>query len=344
MDLKQKWDNLLKENPKMRIVNAAKELGVSEVELLALNVGSGVTRLKNEPKSILKDLKPLRKLMALTRNENAVHESKGVYKNHDIDDESPMGVFVTKNIDLRIFFTHWASAFAVEQPMGKKVQRSIQFFAQDGLAVHKVFLTEDSVLEEYYKLIKKYKSDNQEVEQEVGEAIPSMIKFVKDEEVDVEAFHKSWEEIKNAHDYFMRVLRDFRLRRVQALKLAPKKYVTEINKDKIVTLIENVSKRQMDMMIFVGNRGMRQIYTGKINKTMWFNQWFNIMDPDFNLHLNMEGIESAWVIRKPTINNGLISSVEAFDKNGNTIIQFFGKRRSIQEQTEEWQKVITELL
>ncbi len=120
--------------------------------------------------------------------------------------------------------------------------------------------------------------------------------------------------------------------------------MTEVPKDKIVSLIETVAKRKIDMMIFVGNRGMRQIYTGKINKTLWHGTWFNIMDPDFNLHLNMEGIESAWVIRKPTINNGVISSVEAFDKNGRTIVQFFGKRRSIQEQTQEWQEVISELL
>ncbi len=215
MDLKHKWNELLKENPQLRIVNASKALGVSEVELLALNVGDTVTRLRNEPKEILKDLKPLRKLMALTRNENCVHESRGVYKNPNIDDESPMGVFVSKNIDLRIFFMHWASVYAVEQPVRGKIQRSIQFFAQDGLAVHKVFLTEESIVEAYDKLVEKYKSDNQEIGQEVRKAIPSTIDFVKDEEVDIEAFHKSWEEIKHAHDYFMRVLRDFRLRRLK---------------------------------------------------------------------------------------------------------------------------------
>ncbi len=342
-ELKQQWENLTKEDPKLRIVNAAKQLGVSEVELLALNVGTTVTRLKNEPKSILKDLRPLRKVMALTRNENCVHERKGVYKNHQILDDSPMGMFITKDIDLRIFFDHWASVFAVEEQARGKARRSIQFFSQDGLAIHKMFLTDESVVEEYDKMIEKYKSDNQEIGETVTKGITNDREIAKDEDVDIEAFHKAWSSMSDAHDYF-RVLRDFKLTRTQALKLAPKEYVTEINKDKIVTLLEESAKREIEIMVFVGNKGMTQIHMGKIKKTMWFNQWFNIMDPDFNMHLNMDGIHSAWVVKKPTLNNGIISSVEAFDKDGKTIVQFFGKRRSIKKQKKEWQQLVSELL
>ncbi len=342
-ELKQQWENLIKEYPKLRIVNAAKKLGVSEVELLALNVGTTVTRLRNEPKSILKDLKPLKKVMALTRNENCVHERKGIYKNHQIKEESPMGLFITKDIDLRIFFNHWASAFAVEEEARGKTRRSIQFFSQDGLAIHKVYLTEKSILGAFEGLVEKYKSDNQEIGEEVSEGIINDTETAKDKDVDIEGFHKAWLGMADAHDYF-KVLRDFKLTRTQALRLAPKEYVTKIDKDKIVTLLETVSKQEVEIMVFVGNKGMIQIHTGTINKTMWYGKWFNILDPDFNLHLNMEGIDSAWVVKKPTLNHGVISSVEAFDKDGKTIVQFFGRRRSIQEQKDEWQEVIAELL
>ena len=39
IDLKQAWKNLRGENPKIRIRNAAEELGVSEAELLATDCG-----------------------------------------------------------------------------------------------------------------------------------------------------------------------------------------------------------------------------------------------------------------------------------------------------------------
>ena len=47
-DLSARWAQLKAENEKIRIRNAARELGVSEVELLTLKEGNGVTRLRPE--------------------------------------------------------------------------------------------------------------------------------------------------------------------------------------------------------------------------------------------------------------------------------------------------------
>lgn len=338
-NLKQQWEVLQKENPKLRIRNAAEQLGVSEVELLATKIGETVTRLKNEPKSILKDLKPLKKVMALTRNENCVHERKGIYKNHKIKDDHSIGVFVTKDIDLRIFFDHWASAFAVEENIGEnKIRRSIQFFSKDGLAIHKVYLIKDSIVEAFDDLVTKYKSDDQKPTQEVFE-VDEKEDYKKDEEIDIDAFHKAWKAMKHTHD-FAGVLKDHQLKRVQALQLAPSEYYAKkISKDSIVTMLEKISEKEIPIMVFAGNKGMIQIHTGKINKLMWYDKWYNVLDPDFNMHLNMDGIQSAWVVRKPT-DYGVIPSIEVFDKNGKVIVQFFGKRRSAEDQMEKWNKVV----
>ena len=54
--LVEQWEALKSEQPQLRIRNAAAALGVSEVELLATNIGKTVTRLRNEPKEILKEI------------------------------------------------------------------------------------------------------------------------------------------------------------------------------------------------------------------------------------------------------------------------------------------------
>lgn len=342
MNLQQKWESLKKTNPNLRIRNAAEKLGVSEVELLATKIGNTVTRLNNEPKAILKDLKPLQKVMALTRNEYCVHERKGIYKNHKIDNESSMGVFVTKDIDLRIFFDKWASVFAVQEETRGSIRRSIQFFSQDGLAIHKVYLTEDSIEEAYNTLVSKYKSDNQKPIQAVIEVIDEIKPHKNIKDIDIMGFHRAWLSMTHTHDFF-NILKEYNLNRIQALELAPKKFFAEeINKKNIVKMLEEVSKQQVPIMVFVGNRGIIQIHTGKINNLLWHKQWYNIMDPDFNMHLDMENIGSVWLVRKPT-SYGVITSVEVFDCKGKTIVQFFGKRKSIQGQSEEWIEITNNL-
>src|SRR5690606_14910560 len=109
--LKTQWDALKQEQPHLRIRNAAQKLGVSEMELLATNIGSNVTRLRPEFKEMLAEIESLGKVMALTRNEECVHERKGIYSNADFSNPHA-GLFVNEDIDLRIFLSHWKKVFS----------------------------------------------------------------------------------------------------------------------------------------------------------------------------------------------------------------------------------------
>src|SRR5690606_15422654 len=124
--LKEKWNALKAEQPQMRIRNAANALGVSEGELLATTVGEGATKLNSDIFAILSEVESLGKVMALTRNDECVHERKGVYLNGDFSNPHAQ-LFVGEDIDLRIFGSHWKYAFAVVE--GDK--KSLQFFGKD---------------------------------------------------------------------------------------------------------------------------------------------------------------------------------------------------------------------
>lgn len=334
--LKEKWNALKSEQPHLRIRNVADTLGVSEAELLATTVGEGTTRLNPDFASILSEVESLGKVMALTRNDECVHERKGVYLNGDFSSPHAQ-LFVGEDIDLRIFLSHWKTAFAVVE--GDK--KSLQFFGKDGLAIHKIYLTKDSNEDAFDALVEKYKSDDQSAEISVEELAPKT-EEKPDSEIDVEGFQTAWRELKDTHNFFM-MLRQYGVSRLQALRLAPDQtFARKIDNEKIPMILEEASARDLPIMVFVGNRGNIQIHTGNVKKTMWHGSWFNVMDPNFNLHLDTARIAETWVVRKPT-EDGLVTAVEVFNKEGEIIVQFFGKRKPGIPELEDWRKLVGEL-
>lgn len=339
-NLTQKWEALKKEQPNLRIRNAAEALGVSEAELLATNTGKTVTRLRNEPKEILMDIESLGKVMALTRNDSCVHERKGIYDTPTIG-KSPVGLFVGEDIDLRIFFAHWNTAFAVTEEARGKERNSLQFFGKDGMAIHKIYLTPKSDKQAFLDLVIKYKNEQQDSVVEVS-PVTDEKSYKEDHEVDITSFQKAWLNLQDTHQFFG-LLNKHEVSRTQAMRLAPsKQHAYPIDKSKIVTMLETAATNKTPIMAFVGNRGNIQIHSGAINKTLWHNNWFNIMDPDFNLHLNMDDIAQTWIVRKPTT-DGVVTSIESFDKDGELIVQFFGARKPGIPELPEWQDLVAEL-
>ena len=96
-------------------------------------------------------------------------------------------------------------------------------------------------------------------------------------------------------------------------------------------------------MVFIGNRGCLQIHTGLVrNIRMFGTEWLNVLDEDFSLHLRDTAVASAWIVRKPTM-DGIVSSLELFDGNGDTLVIFFGKRKPGTAEDEAWRSIIGEL-
>lgn len=340
LSLKERWNKLKEENPRLRIRNAASELNSSEMELLATTLGETATLLKPEFVAILSDVESLGKVMALTRNDECVHERKGIYSNPDFSNPHA-GLFVNPDIDLRIFLSHWKHVFAVVEETGNIVRKSLQFFGKDGEAIHKIYLTSLSNETAFDALVEKYKADVQVFTGQTEPYIQNLDERL-DEEVDVEGFRQAWESLKDTHDFYS-MLRKFNVTRTQALRLAPTEfYAQQISKEAIITLLEQAAAEQTPIMVFVGNKGNIQIHTGEINKTMWHQNWYNILDPDFNLHLDMDKVAQTWIVRKPT-EDGIVTAIEVFNEMGEIIVQFFGKRKPGIPELETWRTIVSQL-
>lgn len=332
-DLRTRWNDLLNDQPHLRIRNAARELGVSEVQLLALQVGETVTCLRPEFAAILADVATLGHVMALTRNEDVVHERKGSYLNASLD-KGPVGLFVGADIDLRIFWGSWASAFAVAEPGKDGVRHSLQFFAHDGEAIHKIYLTEQSHTEAFHALVERYRSDEQPTTANVQPRKPAAPEL-PDAAVDVAAFREGWLTLKDTHDFHMLVGRN-RLSRTQALRLAPDgDFAVRVGHGALREVLTQAASSALPIMVFVGNPGMLQIHTGDVKNVVDARGWLNVLDPEFNLHVREEAIAQSWIVRKPT-SDGTVTALECFDAHGNQLVQVFGKRKPGIPELETW--------
>lgn len=339
-DLGSRYEAFRKQNPGTRIREAAIALNVSEGELLATEVGDTAIRLRPDFKPLLHDLHTLGRVMALTRNEEIVHERKGVYQNAQTDLPHKMALFVNPDIDLRIFLSGWHHAFAatVENPRG--TLRSIQIFDRDGTAVHKIYLTETSDLAAYDRLVEKFRSEDQSPRLEV-EAKEPPAPDLPDSEIDVEGFRKAWSELKDTHDFFP-LLRNFKVGRRQALRLAGEEFARELPPDSFKFILTAARDRKVPIMVFVGNDGIIQIHTGEVSNVLEARGWYNVMDEDFNLHIDQEKVDSAFVVRKPT-EDGTVTSLELFNAAGKDIALFFGKRKPGIPEREDWRRLVADL-
>lgn len=338
--LKEKYKELKSENPTMRIRDAAQKLEVSEGELLATGVGENVVQLNDNFKELLKELHTLGYVMALTRNDEIVHERKGIYKNAQTEMPHGMVLFVNPDIDLRIFTKNWHYGFAatVENPRGSL--RSLQIFDIDGTAIHKIYLTDKSDFEAYERLIEKFKSEDQNPTLLVRTK-PEIKPNRSDSEIDIEGFRKAWSEMKDTHDFFP-LLSRFGVGRKQALRLAEDKFSREVPADSFKYILEEACDRKIPIMIFVGNDGIIQIHTGEIENVLEARGWFNVMDEKFNLHIDQENIGSAFIVRKPT-EDGIVTSLELFNKSEKDVALFFGKRKPGNPEREDWRELIADL-
>lgn len=333
--------NLKANNPNIKNLEAAKVLGISEGELIASRVGVDVVKLLPEWGLVLPAIESFGKIMALTRNNHCINERKGAYVDTAIGEDNKVGLIISSDIDLRFLLSNWGSAFAVTDKVSDQLVkggllRSIQFFNKQGNAVHKVFLIDGSNIEAWLPFIERFKDPEQNTKLSLEPAPLAEIN-IRDEEVDVEIFNKHWSELKDTH-HFVALLKDHKISRTQGLRLVGKKWAVPLAIEVLPKLFEKASESKLPIMIFVGNDGCVQIHTGVVENLKWSEGWFNILDPMFNLHLKIDGISELWLVRKPTT-EGVVTSIEAYDVNGEIVIQVFGPRRPGLPERKAWREL-----
>jgi putative hemin transport protein len=335
-------------NEQMRHRDIAKRLEMSEGELIAAFLGVDApplavgemqaVRLLPKWADIMASIEALGEVMALTRNASCVHEKVGVYKK--ASQEGPVGLMLGE-IDLRLFYHAWEHGFAVREMTKDGLQRSLQFFDKAGIAIHKIYLRSNSNATKFDELLHQFQSDNQILGIQVT-ALGKPAAELPDQEIDVMAWRQAWRAMRDTHDFFV-LLRQFKVTRTQGLRLAEPAFVKALPVTCIKDVLETAANTATPLMVFVGNHGMLQIHSGPIHKVLSVGSWINVMDSRFNLHLQIDSVAQAWLVRKPT-DDGIVTSVELFNDDGEAIAMFFGERKPGKPELSAWRALVDDLL
>lgn len=340
VQLQEAWRKLRETESQLRARDLARQLGVSEGELVACRVGNGVIRLDSAWANLFRALPEVGRVMVLTRNESCVHEKKGWFEHVDLGEA--MGVVVGGAIDLRVFLHHFKHGFAVtEESRGRQLE-SLQFFDGDGTAVHKVYRQPETDGKAWQKLIARFSTGVQTPLFEPHTVANPLPRLLEDDAVDVPSLQKGWRGMGYGPHEFYGLLKRHGVTRLQALHVAGEEFARRTDNQAAERMLLEVARTGLPIMVFVGSPGMVQIHSGPVRNVKRMEHWLNVLDDDFNLHLRTDHIAESWVVKKPT-KEGPVTSLELYDAQGGQIVQCFGERKPGRPEIKAWTELADSL-
>lgn len=322
--------------PNERDRDFAERFGISEAQLLAAHLGHGVQAIDAHPDRLIPAVEHLGTVMALTRNAHCVIEIDGPY--HDYHSGEHAAMVLAPEIDLRIFPKHWVYGFAVEKPTDQGVLRSLQVFDAAGDAIHKIYLRQASHSEAWDGLVAALALPG---EAGLITAPRQPVEGPKTNPDKAEILRKEWAKLTDTHQ-FLRLASKLKMNRLGAYHLAGEPFARALTPQAANTMLETLQAQGTEIMLFVGNRGCIEIYSGPIGTLRPMGPWQNVLDPGFNLHLRQDRIAELWAVDKPT-SRGKAVSVEAFDAEGELIFQIFGIGKEGRDSRPAWQAIVDSL-
>ena len=309
----------------------AAEMGISEAELTEARLGYDAVRLQDDARAILTALETVGETKCICRNEYAVHEQVGKFTHQHLSGHAGL-VLNPRALDLRLFLSQWASTFRLND----NGRQSIQFFDPHGDALLKVYTTGNTDMAAWDALIAGH-TQQSPAPLAIRPAEP--LKYA--DSADAAALDNEWRAMTDVHQFFG-LLRKYSLSRQQAFRLVSDDLACRIDTQTLPGLLETIRQDSNEIMIFVGNRGCVQIFTGALEKVAPMRGWLNIFNTTFTLHLREESVDEVWVTRKPT-SDGHVTSVELFAKDGTQIAQLYGQRSEGHPEQTQWRQQVDRL-
>jgi len=272
-----------------------------------------------------------------------VHEKTGVYEN--LSGSGPVGLALGQDIDLRLLFKHWQAGFAVTENTASGTTHSLQFFDVHGRAIHKIFAREATDATAFAAVVARFTAATHHVGDFPFQPLPPQSALPADSTIDAAGLLTAWAAMQDTHEFFDLIKR-FKAERQQSFRLAEGGFTHRTEPTAVRTVLQTAATSGTPIMVFVGNTGCIQIHTGPVMRVepmeIRGTRWLNVLDPGFSLHLQEDAIAHVWVVKKPTA-DGIVTSVEAFDRAGELMLMLFGPRKPGQPEREDWRALLKPL-
>lgn len=326
-------------NPRQYARDLAAALGVSEAQLTHARVSHDARRLQGDVKGWLTAQEQVGHTKSITRNEYAVHEHTGYYRNQRLDGHAGL-ILNPYELDLRLFLHQWSSAFSLIENTARGERQSIQFFDHQGDAILKVYATDKTDMTAWRHFLDRFAADDNpplELRPAAGAATAAPA-------VDCARLDAEWRAMTDVHQFHL-LLKRYNLTRQQAFRAVGDDLAYPVDNAALAQLLFAAREAQNEIMVFVGNRGCVQIFTGRLERVERLEQhaeWLNIFNQEFTLHLIENAIAESWVTRKPTA-DGIVTSLELYAADGTQIAQLFGQRTEGTPEQQQWRDQIDTL-
>ena len=319
-DIRKSFASLRVEK-KLRHREIAHFLEITEAELIDAHVGvskldviksspqmARAVRLKKPWVSWMPMIQKLGDVMSLTRNSSAVHEVMGSYKN--AYSENGAHKIVSNHLQLQLKYQFWEFAYLFEESKSNTAQRSIQFFDESGQAVYKIFLLPHSHHWYFDEIAKRYGDAHQDPgilihEKGDEEALPQPSQFT----------------------------------RLDELKGLTGESATVIDPQALRIILGSAAHLNLPLMIVVANQAVQQTYQGPILEMIEMKSWLHLINPEFNLHLDLSNTPHIWLVHHSHQKN-MKSSIELLNEEGCVVTMISHAEHSELNQIKSWQELI----
>lgn len=307
-------------------------IGISEAELCHARIGADAKPFTTDFPALLKELHKVGETMNIVRNEYAVHEHVGQYDNVKLGNHGGL-VLNPRALDQRLFVGKWVSAFYIKEMTRRGEKESIQIFDTYGDAVLKIYKTDNTNCQEWDALIETFTVEAQE------EFTVSQLEHISENAFfDAKKIEEEWRAMTDVHQFFS-LLNRHNVTRQQAFSSVSDNLACQVDNSALSQILEMALNDGNEIMVFIGSRGCVQIFTGVIEKLTPKDNWLNIFNSKFTMHLMEDQISETWVTRKPT-KEGYVTSLELFAKDGTQIAQLYGQRTEGNLEQETWRNQI----
>lgn len=333
--LYQRYLSLKAEYPKKYARDLADLMTLSEAELTHARTLNEAVALRPDFSELLPALEAVGETKSITRNAYAVHEQVGRYENLHLGGHAGL-ILNPRALDQRLFPSQWKSAFSLVEKTERGDRHSIQIFDAHGDAVLKIYTTAETNMPEWASLIAAFRLD-----ETPALKVTAVEPVSHASEPDAAVIEQEWRAMTDVHQFFG-LLKRHNISRQQAFRSVASDLARKVDNGTLSELLKLAQTDGNEIMIFIGNRGCVQIFTGAVEKLMPMENWVNIFNPTFTLHLMENTISESWITRKPTA-NGFVTSLELFAADGTQIAQLYGQRTEGQPEQTRWREQLAEL-
>ena len=311
--------------PTLGLKGWSRLLSCSEGELQASRLGQEAVQPLVDVFSLLYQLAGLGEVELSSFNESGWARWTGRFAPPDLCLDCPgyLGLeFRADSLRLQLNLEQWYWGCAVEnQPEGKALERSLEFFNQAGERFIKIKATESTSQQGWVRLLERFARSDVLIQPLFAALEPAQMPSTP---VEVASFNQDWR-LMQSSSQIPRLLKRYQASYLGGLQVLGVKFAREVSLDaleQLLTLTHQLpaspSKPQLEMRFFAA--GCMQVVSGTLQPPRLHAKDLCLAYDKGCIHLDPQQLEEAWVVRKPE-GERWVTSLEIFDVQGQRVVQ-----------------------